>query len=126
MEKLKKMTSEEVAEFFHQVERKGKALSLPPEKLDQYRGEYNKIIVYLKENYKGFLFYHISGGSNMVNKETFNRACIAMGNKGIFRSMKDALQKGDAEDLKKQCVKLRPIYNETVNQMLYEDRQRRK
>ena len=120
------MTSEEVAEFFHRVERKGKALSLPSERLEKYRGEYDKIVDYLKQNYRGFLFYHISGGSNMVNKETFRRACKVIDSKGIFQELKIALIKGDADDLKKQCARLRPVYIETVNQILYEERQKRK
>lgn len=126
MEKLKKMTSEEVAEFFHQVKRKGKALSLPADQLDKYRNEYDRIVAYLKKNYRGFLFYHISGGSNMVNKDTFNRALKVMESRGLFQNTKFALIKGDAEDLAVQCAKLRPCYLETVNQMLWEDKQKRK
>lgn len=124
--KNKKMTSEDVAEFFYQVKRKGKALSLPPEQLEKYRDEYEKIIVYLRANYKSFLIYHITGGQNRANLETFERALKVINGKGIFRDLKAALLKGDVEELKKHCEKLRPIYNETVNQMLYEDRQRKK
>ena len=126
MSNLKKMTSEDVAEFFHQVSRKGKALSLPPEQLEQYRDEYDAIVAYLRQNYRGFLFYHISGGSNMVNKDTFRRACKVISSKGIFNDLKLALIKGDVEDLKVHCAKLRPAYNETVNQILWEIRHTRK
>lgn len=122
---FKKMTSEDVTEFFHQVRRKGKALSLPPEQLEKYRVEYDKIIVYIKENYKGFLFYHISGGSNMLNMNTLKRACKVIEGKGVFRDMKAAFKKGDVEELKKQCGKLHPIYCETVNQLLWENKQKK-
>lgn len=124
--KNKKMTSEDVAEFFHQVERKGKALSLPSEQLDRYRDEYDKILAYLKANYLSFLLYHISGGTNMVNMTTLDRACKVIAGKGIFQDLKAALIKGNAEELKKHCEKLRPIYVETVNHLLWEDKQKRK
>lgn len=120
MANCKKMTSADAAEFLHQVERRGKALSLPPDQLEKYRDEYDKIVVYLKENYMSFLKYHISSGSNMVNMDTFNRAIKVMESRGIFGKAKAAIQKGDAKELEKQCKQMRSCYNETVNQLLWE------
>lgn len=53
-----RMTKEEISEYLHQVERKGKAMELrekKPTEFEKWKEEYIKIVKYLRENWTRFV-----------------------------------------------------------------------
>ena len=94
----RRMTDSEMEYFLKQVERKGKALSLPADQLDRYRGEYNKINEYLKEHYRSFICSKIIRRNRYIDLDVFNRF-VAEEEYGLFALANQALDDGSAGDL---------------------------
>lgn len=98
------------------VERLGKARELPAEELNKYKKAYDEIISYLNENYKGYLVYCVSGGTNKLIEPAL-MSCIEKGEKaGLFGRLRESLQAGDAVEFGFQCECLEVLYKYYENE----------
>ena len=117
-----KMTQEQANKYVHFVARKGKALSLPPEQLEKFQKEYDKISSFLRENFLSYIVYMSAGGMNRYNKRTMKVAIEKACRNGLILNIKKALKAGDAEVFLQLCSGLRKNYTETVDDILAIDR----
>ena len=112
------MTQEQADKYVHYVSRKGKALSLPPEQLEKFQSEYDKIVTFLKENLLNYVIFMSAGGTNRYNKHTMKLAIARAKRNGLIADIQHALKIGDAETFVQKCSGLRKNYSETVDDIL--------
>lgn len=108
MEQRGRMTAEEMSYYLKQVERRGKARSLPEEELEKWRKDYDKITDYLRREYGRFLLSRIVQRNAFLDRRTLGR--LAAEGKGLYAAANQALNEGDAEELAWQCWRLHLCY----------------
>ena len=96
------MTDVEMKHFLRQVERRGKALALPDAERAKWQGEYDKITLYLRENYKNFVCSKIVRHKRYLDLDVF--AAFAESEKnGMLVEANQLVNAGNAEDLDWIC-----------------------
>lgn len=98
----RRMTNVEMEHYLKQVERRGKAKSLPPAELEKWKDEYNKITEYLKEHYKNFICSNIIRRNRYIDLDVFNRF-VAEEEHGLIALAHRALDEGNSEDFRLIC-----------------------
>ena len=98
----KRMTEEEKEHFLKQVRRKGKAMALPAAERERWQEEYDKILAYLRDNYKNFLISSIVRKNRYANQEVFQRF-VREEDCGLIQLANQAISSGNAEDLLVYC-----------------------
>ena len=110
MEGIKLLTAAEAEKYISTVDRLKKARDLSPEELKRYQKAYDRMIKYLNENYKAYLVYCVSGGTNKLIKAAMLQ-CIEHAKKaGLFDQIKGALSAGDSVEFGFQCKVLEILY----------------
>lgn len=109
LEKTRRMTSEEQDHYLHQVARRGKARELPPEKLEKWKEEYEKITAYLRENYKWFVCSKIARRKAYTDAEVFQQL-IEEEKDGLCVLINQAVNEGNTEDLLLCCWWMHLLY----------------
>lgn len=99
---MRRMTDAEMEYYLKQVERRGKALSLPADQLERYRGEYDKIAAYLKAHYRNFLCSKIIRRNRYIDLDVFRRF-VAEEENGLLALANQALKEGNAVDFGWYC-----------------------
>lgn len=98
----RRMTDAEIEYYLKQVERRGKAKSLPPAELKKWKDEYNKITAHLKEHYKNFICSNIIRRNRYIDLDVFKRF-VEEEEYGLFALANQALDDGNADDLFCYC-----------------------
>lgn len=98
----RRMTDAEMEYYLKQVERRGKAKSLPPAELKKWKDEYNKITAHLKEHYKNFICSNIIRRNRYIDLDVFKRFVEEEEN-GLIALAHQALDDGNADDLFCYC-----------------------
>lgn len=101
MEPKGRMTAEETAYYLKQVERRGKARSLPREELEKWRKDYDRITAYLRREYGRFLLSRIVRRNAFLDAGTLER--LAREGTELYAAVNRALNEGDAEDFSAYC-----------------------
>lgn len=96
------MTDAEIQHYIKQVERKGNAMKLDPEKRSKWQTEYDKIVSYLKSERKRFMI------SNTIRRPRYYDAAVwaefVNTEKDRFIALADrALNDGDSENFSWFC-----------------------
>ena len=107
------MTTEKAAYYLQQISRKAKAKELPPEVLAgnlRYKKAYDKINEFLRQNYKSYLIWYISGATNRLSLEILKEACAAAERADIFKNLNAALTVADIEEFDFNCFLLKIFY----------------
>lgn len=99
---MKRMTDAEIQHYIKQVERKGNAMKLDPEKRSKWQTEYDKIVSYLKTERKRFMI------SNTIRRPRYYDVAVwnafVEAEKNRFIALADgAMNEGDAENFKWFC-----------------------
>lgn len=97
-----RMTAEEAAYYLRQVERRGKARSLPKEELAKWRRDYDRITDYLRREYRRFLCSQIIRRSRYIDRTVLQRFAAEEG-AGLFALANQALNEGNADDFSVCC-----------------------
>lgn len=98
----RRMTAVEKEHFLKQVERKGKALALPDDERAKWQKEYNKIVDYLRENYRSFILSNIIRSNRYKNIDIF-KLFLDQEKDGLIALTNQAMKEGNAEDLQWYC-----------------------
>ena len=98
----RRMTAVEKEHFLKQVERKGKALALPDDERAKWQKEYDKIVDYLRENYRSFILSNIIRSNRYKNIEIF-KLFLDQEKDGLLKLTNQAINEGNAEDLQWYC-----------------------
>ena len=116
MEGIKLLSADEAAKYIESVERLGKARELPASQLQKYREAYDELVGYLNANFKGYLTYCVSGGTNRLSEAAL-MDCIGHATKiGLFDRIRAALAAGDAVEFGFQCKALEVVYKYYENE----------
>lgn len=98
----RRMTDVEMEHYLKQVERRGKAKSLPPAELEKWRSEYDKITAHLKKYYQNFICSSIIRRNRYIDLDVFRRF-VEEEEDGLLALAKQALREGNAEDFSLAC-----------------------
>lgn len=116
MERIKLLNAEEAEKYYNFVERLGKAKGLSAAERDKYQKAYLDIVNYLNQNFKGYLMYCITSGTNKVSEAAF-MSCVDHATKcGLFDRIKESLQAGDAVEFGFRCKALEVVYKSYENE----------
>ena len=116
MEKIKLLTADEADKYMEYVGRLGKARELPADQLPKYRKAYDEVVSYLNKNFKAYLTYCVSGGTNRLSEAAL-MDCIDHATKiGLFDRIRAALAAGDAVEFGFQCKALEVVYKYYENE----------
>lgn len=116
MEGIKLLSADESAKYIESVERLGKARELPASQLQKYREAYDELVGYLNANFKAYLTYCVSGGTNRLSEAAL-MDCIGHATKiGLFDRIRAALAAGDAVEFGFQCKALEVVYKYYENE----------
>ena len=99
---MRRMTDREKEHFLKQVERKGKALSLPAAERAKWQKEYDKILAYIRENYKNFLCSSVIRNDRYRSKAVLE-AMLESEKDGLVSLTMQALKEGNADNLSWYC-----------------------
>lgn len=105
----RRMSPEEISHYLKQVERRGKALSLPVDQLGRYRGEYDKITAYLRAEYRRFLCSKIVRRNRYIDLNVFRRLVTEEENR-LLALANQALDRGNGKDFDWCCWMLHLRY----------------
>lgn len=110
------LTADEADKYMEYVGRLGKARELPADQIPKYRKAYDEVVGYLNDNFKGYLTYCVSGGTNRLSEPAL-MSCIEQANKtGLFSRLKESLAAGDAVEFGFQCKCLEVLYKYYENE----------
>ena len=98
----RRMTAIEKDHFLKQVERKGKAMALPESERAKWQKEYDKIVDYLRENYKSFILSNIIRSNRYKDIKIF-KLFLDHEKDGLMKLTNQAINEGNAEDLQWYC-----------------------
>lgn len=99
---MRRMTDVEMEHYLKQVERRGKALCLPKGELEKWQGEFNKISLYLNNEYKRFVISRIVRRGRYADVEVFNEF-VEKEKDGLIASAEKLLDQGDADNFAWAC-----------------------
>lgn len=99
---MKRMTDAEIEYYIKQVERKGNAMKLGEEKRKKWQKEYDKIVDYLRENYRSFILSNIIRSNRYKNIDIF-KLFLDQERDGLLKLTNRAINEGNAEDLQWYC-----------------------
>ena len=96
-----RMTKEEITEFLHQVERKGKAMELrekKPAEFEKWKEEYTKIVEYLRGNWARFVVSMIVRNDRYLDWKLL-KTLLEEEKKDMLAIVNDEINRGNVPDL---------------------------
>ena len=111
---VKLLTASEAEYYIKQVERLGKARSLPDSQLDRHRGAYDTLVAYLNENFKGFMGHYITGGRNSAAETTIAETVNRANKTGLMNNILASLRAGDSDMFIFYCWILKGVYKHVL------------
>lgn len=99
---MRRTTEKESEYYIRQVERRGRALSLPSAELAKWKEEFWRISRYLNREYKRFVISRIVRRRGYADAAVFN-AFVEKEENGLIASAREMLHQGDAQNFEWFC-----------------------